>query len=111
MLRAAVGALGFVGQPRGPADSRRSRRAVARLSLATVRSWTAGQFACPAGRAPENQRCWSTVRAEGTGRSDGQPFPPLRAPTLQNLPAAFGLHPLPEAVSLLPSSHVWLKRP
>src|SRR5437870_9182027 len=93
------------------ADSRRTRRAAALRSHARGRSWTAGQFACPAGRALEIQRWWSTVRAEETGPSDGQPFPPLRAPTFEHLPPALGLHPFAEAVGFLPPAHIRLKRP
>src|SRR5207245_1279854 len=61
------------------ADSRRTRRAAALRSHARVRSWTAGQSACPAERALENQRRCSTVRAEGVGPSDGQPLPTVLA--------------------------------
>src|SRR5438093_553845 len=102
---------GCVARRPEPAGSRQIRRGAARPSNARVRSWTAGQFACPAGRALEIQRRWSTVRVEETGRSDGQPFPPLRAPTLENFPSALGLHPLAKAVRFLPSPHVRLKRP
>src|SRR5439155_12924983 len=90
---------------------RRGQPAAAPPSSARARSWTADQFACPAGRAPEIQRRWSTVRAEETGPSDGQPFPPLRAPTFEHLPPALGLHPLAEAVRFLPAAHIRLKRP
>ena len=34
---------------------------------------------------------------------NGQPFPPLCSPSLQNLPAAFGAHPLQESMGPLPS--------
>ena len=34
---------------------------------------------------------------------NGQPFPPLCSPSLQNFPAAFGAHPLQESMGPLPS--------
>ena len=34
---------------------------------------------------------------------NGQPFPPLCSPSLQNLPAAFGTHPLQKSMGPLPS--------
>src|SRR5437899_11212292 len=111
MPHAGAAAPDSAARSREFADSRRTRRAVALRSHARVRSWTADQFACPAGRAPEIQRRWSTVRAEETGPSDGQPFPPLRAPTFEHLPPALGLHPLAEAVRFLPAAHTRLKPP
>src|SRR5436853_349819 len=103
-------AQGSSAPPSAPADSRRSLRAGARGSLARERSWLVDQCACPAGRAPENRRCWSTARVEERARSDGQPFPPLRAPALQHLPPALRLHSLAEAVRLLPAAYIRLKR-
>ena len=34
---------------------------------------------------------------------NGQPFPPLCSPSLQNFPAAFGAHPLQKSMGSLPS--------
>src|SRR2546429_10014729 len=70
----------------------------------------AGQGVCPAGRAPESRRWWSAVRVEGSAPSDRQPFAALSPSALQHLPPALGLHPLAEAVSLLPSTDIRLKR-
>src|SRR3972149_6859577 len=108
---AAAAARGPSPRRRGPAGSRRSPRDAARPSHARARSSTADQFACPAGRAPECRRWWSTARAEEGRLSDGQPFPPLRAPALDHFPPALGLHPLAESVRLLPPPHVRLERP
>src|SRR5439155_19199573 len=109
--RATAAARGYAGRHRGSDGSRRSRLGAARPSRSRARSWTAGQFVCPAGRAPRSRRWWSTVRDVESGPSDGQPCPPLRATTLENFAPALGLHPLAEPVGLLPPSHIGLKRP
>ena len=88
-----------------------ARPSSARSSRARARSWTVDRFACLAERAPETQRWWSTARVAGIGPSHGQPFAPLRAPTLEHLSPALGLHSLAEAVGLLPSAQIGLKRP
>src|SRR5262245_36585701 len=42
---------------------------------------------------------------------DGEPLASLRAPSLEDLSSTLRLHPLTEAVRLLPSARVWLERP
>src|SRR5882724_8696997 len=100
MPRAAGAEPGYAARRRESADLPRSRPVVARSSRARARSWKAGRFAYHAGRAPEIQCWWSAGLAAGNGPSDGEPFPP-----------ALGLHSLAEAMGLLPSAHIGLKRP
>src|SRR5207248_2723488 len=94
------------------AGRRAPRARASRTRNTSARSGTragAGETGA-AGTAPENRRCWSTARVEERARSDGQPFPPLRAPALQHLPPALRLHSLAEAVRLLPAAYIRLKR-
>src|SRR4029077_13622550 len=93
------------------AGSRRSPPVVPRSSRARARSWKAGRSVCHAGRGLEIQCWWSAGLAAGTGPSDGEPFPALRAPPLQYLSPALRLHSLAKAVRLLPPAHIGLKRP
>ena len=80
------------------------------MSPSTAEHTKADRCAYPSGRATGTQRCWSTARYEEAGRSDGQAFTPLRAPTLERLPPALRFHALPEAVGLLPTALIWLER-
>lgn len=103
------GALGC-GRPRLRSDdSPRSQPGAVPATRATRRQTTAARCACPFGRAPGTRRWWSLARGAETALH-GQSFPSLRAAAFQHRAAALCLHPLPEAMRLLPAALVGLKR-
>ena len=109
--RAAAGAPGCAARHRGPGGSRRSPRGAARPSRARARSGRSIDSLAPLEERLELGARGQPFASRKPARSDGQPFPPLRAPPLEHLPPALGLHPLAEAMSLLPTAHIRLKRP